>query len=787
MDQSSLDSQIETLNPSQRDAVMAPEGPMLVIAGAGSGKTRVLTMRIAYLLSKGVKPYNILALTFTNKAAGEMKERIAKIVGSAARDLWMGTFHSVFSRIIRAEAQTLGISPDFTIYDSEDSSKLIKSIVKELGLEDASSYKPKDIAGVISAAKNDIILPHAYAQNPDFAYRDTAARRPKTAHIYQRYVEECRKANALDFDDLLLFTNILFSEHPDALAKYQQRFTHILVDEYQDTNMVQYAIVNRLAKGHHNLCVVGDDAQSIYSFRGARIENILNFRKDYPEAQTFKLEQNYRSTQNIVATANKLIANNRNQIVKNVFSKGDVGEKVHIWANDDDRAEARRVVNDIAHRTGRGSLSFSDCAILYRNNFLSRVMEEQLRQAAIPYRIYGGLAFYQRKEVKDVIAYLRLVVNHNDIEALRRIINYPKRQIGDTTVDKIESTARSLGSTPWDVMTISSQLAHASLRDAAIAKLSRFTALIDTLTQQSQQMDAYQLAVETLSQSGMLQLLNEEKINNEGKERYANVQELLNGIKEFTENQEEEDAPTTVAEYLQQVSLITDMDQKDDGDKVNLMTIHASKGLEFGSVYIVGVEEDIFPGERCALDPKALEEERRLMYVALTRAKDIATVSYARSRFRFGKTEPCVRSCFVTELDPKYCDGTEARRQPVTSDAASFANPWGTPRRDYPSQRPTEQSYRPKTAFSAPAPPSGFKRVERRLTTSDLNIADADALMQTPDGKFRIQMRINHSRFGNGTIKEITGSNADDMKLKISFDQGGEKTLLLKFARIEAI
>lgn len=780
-----LKSQIETLNPAQKEAVTAPDGPMLVIAGAGSGKTRVLTMRIAYLIAQGVSPYNILALTFTNKAAAEMKERISTLVGDNASHLWMGTFHSVFARILRAEAAKLGISPGFTIYDTKDTENLVKNIVKNLGLDDANAYKPKELASVISSAKNDLISPQGYASNPDFSFRDTQSRRPKMAQIYAAYAEECRKANALDFDDLLYYTDTLLKEHPETLEKYQRLFSHILVDEYQDTNLVQYAIINRLAKVSKNVCVVGDDAQSIYGFRGARIENILNFQKDYPGARLFKLEQNYRSTKNIVGVANSLIAKNKNQIAKNVFSKGDTGEPVHAWDNDCDMDEARRVVNDIARRMRHG-ISPNDFAILYRNNFLSRIFEEELRRLGIPYRIYGGTAFYQRREVKDVLAYLRLVVNHYDVVSLRRIINLPKRQIGETTVDTIERTAIELNSTPWDVMTISTQLAKTGLRNATTQKISRFTALIDTLAQQSSQMDAYQLAVETLSQSGLLQMLNDEKSTDDGKNRFENVQELLNGIKEFTDSQKEQGEDDGIAQFLQHVSLITDMDNDDDGEHVNLMTIHSSKGLEFGHVYVVAVEEGIFPGERCAFDPKSLEEERRLMYVALTRAKRVATVSYAKSRFAHGKVTPCVRSCFFNDLDNQFCDGLKAKE--ATSPARlspDTYNPFLHTRRDTFARRPAPQTR--QATGDAPKPSDWYPKVDRRLTQSELASTPADSLKQTPDGKFKVGGRIKHSRFGTGTIKDIFGTSADDMKLRIAFDSDGEKTLLLKFARIEAI
>ncbi len=758
----------EGLNEPQRAAVSCLEGPMLIIAGAGSGKTRVLTMRIANLIQHGVKPYNILALTFTNKAANEMKERIANIVGpDVAANIDMGTFHSVCGRILRRYAASLNISNNFTIYDTTDSRNLIKNIVKELNFDD-KTYKPAAVLSTISNAKNDLILPNVYAQNANLLNKDKAASRPHTVQIYTRYVEECRKANALDFDDLLLYTNILLRDNKEALAKLQDKYKFILVDEYQDTNHSQYVIVNRLAQAHKNLCIVGDDAQSIYSFRGARIENILNFQKDYPTAKIFKLEQNYRSTQNIVGAANKLIAHNQNQLHKDVFSNGDKGDKVEIHECDTDLDESKYVIDTILSKIKNDGKSPNDFAILYRTNAQSRSFEEELHRSAVPYKVYGGQAFYQRKEIKDVLAYLRLISNHEDIESLRRIINYPKRQIGDTTVDKLQQFAASEDQTLWSVISNPLLLAKTSLNNPTQKRVSNFVTLIETLTQQSATMSAYELTVETLSQSGILQELSASRNDSEGKERYDNVQELLNGIQDFTQTQTEQGEENDLQNYLQGVALITDLDAKEDGEMVRLMTIHTSKGLEFDTVFIVGVEDETFPGQQSAFDPLSLEEERRLMYVALTRAKRSVSVSYARQRFKFGKTEPTRPSRFIAELDPQICNNPTPRSR--QNDFNIFS-------------RPSSFGFAKKSPATKPINPFS---ATKRISTS-FNPNPEPQIQQTPDGKFRIGARVEHERFGLGTVKEISGSNINDLKLKIAFDTQGEKTLLLKFARIHTI
>lgn len=792
-----LNEYLTGLNGPQREAVLATDGPVLVIAGAGSGKTRVLTLRIAYLLAQGVRPYNILALTFTNKAAREMKERIAGIVGpDVAKGLWMGTFHSVFAKILRIEAAQLGLSPDFSIYDTSDSKSLVKNILKGLGLADDKKYTPQAVLSSISAAKNDLVLPAAYAQNPKFVEADKAAGRSRTAEIYRLYIEECHKANALDFDDLLLYTNILFRDVPDALAKYQAKFQYVLVDEYQDTNLSQYTIINRLAKAHENICVVGDDAQSIYSFRGARIENILNFRNDYPRCRLFKLEQNYRSTQNIVGAANKLIAHNVGQIQKNVFSDGDDGDKVAVWPCATDRDEGRKVVADIVIRMRTEHKRPTDFAILYRTNSQSRIFEDELRQAGVPYKIYGGLAFYQRAEIKDVLAYLRLTVNRNDTESLRRIINVPKRQIGNTTVDKVEAFARANNLPMWDVMSQPRHLAKVGLNNPTQARIARFVALIDLLAQQSYNMDAYPFAVEVLSQSGLLQELNAKKNDPEEKERFANVQELLNGIKEYAEAQVELGESPDIRGFLQQVSLITDLDQKEDGEHVSLMTIHSSKGLEFDTVFIVGVEEEIFPGERSSLDPASVEEERRLMYVAITRAKQTCVVSYSTSRYIYGKPSTPHPSRFIAELDPAYCDKPREAARP-SDEGSGFGgfrygnrgfgggtpNPYARPATQRPASGFRPPVSRPSSSFSQGQPlPPNFRSLGVRSSEPEKQ------LRQTPDGQYAIGTRVLHDRFGTGSVTAILCSDRNDVKLKILFDNSKEeKTLLLKFARIKPI
>ena len=871
MNTDKLAESLSTLNKPQHAAVTCPNGPTLVVAGAGSGKTRVLTMRIAFLLTQGVKPYNIMALTFTNKAATEMKERIAQIVGQqTAQQLWMGTFHSVFSRILHVEHELINMPSDFSIYDTEDSKSLISNIIKKQFQLDDKAYPPSLIQKIISDAKNDMVMPLDYEHDESRTSHDADANRPRTAEIYRTYCNECAKANAMDFDDLLLKINLLFRQHPMVLEKYQNKFQYILVDEYQDTNRVQYCIINQLAASHHNICVVGDDAQSIYSFRGARIENILNFQKDYPECQTFKLEQNYRSTRNIVGAANRLIANNTEQIPKNVFSEGDVGDKIQVWACKSDRGEASKVVGNIATRISLENKRPSDFAILYRNNAQSRTFEEELRQMSLPYRVYGGTAFYQRKEIKNVLAYLRLIVNPNDVESLRRVINLPKRQIGDTSVDRILKFAFDNQTTMWEVMSNAKLLAQTGLNKPTQSRVLNFVALINTLAMESKQLDIYNITVETLSQSGLLKELNDQKKTEEGRDQYANVQSLLNGMSDYVDERREMGMECTLGEYMQEITLLTDADEDDKQDKVTLMTIHSSKGLEFDTVYIVGVEEEMFPSQRCILQPKGLEEERRLMYVAMTRAKRNLNISYAEYRFVWTESKATRPSRFIAELDNEFCNipqkaqgaaldfgvsgnssssrfakrGYQQARRMGSQGSAygkpyalqrgqsggygkkydqnyganmgygqGFGQGYGANRGGYGNRnkgwqetdiddfgergsangfdiytdindiaaRTVRQSPAPK--FTPMAPPSNTVKVG----TSQPTDAPLEKVNETPDKKYHVGQRISHDLFGLGTIEEITGTKMEDVKFRIKFDTRGEKTLLLRFARITAV
>ncbi len=764
---------LDSLNPAQRDAVTAGDGPMIVNAGAGSGKTRVLTMRIAYLIEHGVNPHNILALTFTNKAAAEMKSRISHIVGDEiSRQLWMGTFHSMFARILRSESASLGFQSDFSIYDTQDSRSLIKTIIKDMKLDD-KLYKPSAVLGIISSAKNELILPANF---------ESSVSRPAMADIYRRYAEECRKSNALDFDDLLLYTNVLFRNHPDILQKYQQRFTHILVDEYQDTNRSQYVIIRRMAEKTRNICVVGDDSQSIYSFRGARIENILNFSRDYPSCKIFKLEQNYRSSQNIVNVANGLIEHNINRLQKTVFSDNDEGDKVRVIATPSDRAEAATICRDIASCIQFQGLPLSAFAILYRTNAQSRAFEEELRSAHLKYKVYGGLAFYQRKEIKDLLAYMRLVSNHDDGESLKRIINYPARGIGASTLDKVAQIALSNDLSLWDAMQPQT-LAAAGISPSTAKKIGAFTSLIDTFTQQANQLNAYGLCVEILTQSGIMRELTAEKEDIEGKERFQNVQELLGGLREFCDQRQETGEPDDLRTYLAEVALITDFERNEaDGEEhIRLMTIHSSKGLEFDNVYIVGVEEDIFPGAQSAGDAQKIEEERRLFYVALTRARKCATISYAQARYQYGKSQSSRPSRFIAELDKRFI---------TVSGTAPSASPWSG------FQRKTQDrsfSGFSRSASSASSSQPHFQRpmVERRLHSISREAPSTNANEHQASASFNgntytVGMPVVHETFGRGHVVDINGVGPNT-KLIIDFESVGQKHLLLKFARLKPL
>ena len=643
---------IEELNEGQRNAVLYNDGPSLVIAGAGSGKTRVLTYKIAYLLENGYQPWNILALTFTNKAAREMKERIARQVGpERARHLWMGTFHSMFLRILHVEAGHIGFTSQFTIYDTADSKSLIRSIIKEMGL-DEKVYKPGMVQARISNAKNHLVSPAGYANNKEAYEGDRAAKVPALRDIYQRYWERCRQADAMDFDDLLFYTFLLFRDHPEVLARYQEQFRYILVDEYQDTNFAQHSIVLQLAKNHQHVCVVGDDAQSIYSFRGADIDNILYFTKVYPDTKVFKLEQNYRSTQTIVRAANSLIEKNQWQIRKEVFSEKEKGEAIGVYQAYSDVEEGDIVVNKIAELRREKRYAYSDFAILYRTNAQSRIFEEAMRKRSMPYRIYGGLSFYQRKEIKDVIAYFRLIVNPNDEEAFKRIINYPARGIGDTTVGKIIAAATGHNVSLWTVLC--EPLAYGlNFNKGTVGKLQAFRELISAFITDAAEKNAYEIGADIIRQSGIINDVCQDN-SPENLSRKENIEELVNGMSDFCAQRQEEGNPNVLlGDFLSEISLLTDQDSDKDGDdeKITLMTVHSAKGLEFKNVFVVGMEENLFPSGMVGDSPRALEEERRLFYVAITRAEEHCFLSYAKTRFRYGKMEFGSPSRFLKDID----------------------------------------------------------------------------------------------------------------------------------------
>jgi DNA helicase II / ATP-dependent DNA helicase PcrA len=765
---------LENLNDAQREAVINTEGASLVIAGAGSGKTRVLTYRIAHLLKNGVAPGCILALTFTNKAAREMKERIAAIVGeNVSRRLWMGTFHAVFSRILRTEAETIGYPSNYTIYDTQDSKNLLKGIIKSMNLEE-NTYKPGIIHNRISTAKNNLVTAIAYSQNPQIRESDNAARIPRTGEIYLEYARRCKNSGVMDFDDLLLITNLLFRNYPEILNKYQATFHYILVDEYQDTNFAQYLIVKRLAEIHHNICVVGDDAQSIYSFRGARIENILNFRNDYTDYQTYKLEQNYRSTQLLVNAANSLIAKNKHQLQKTVYSENDKGEKIKIFNALNEQEEGFLVANEIFDKRMRDYDNYSDFAILYRTNAQSRVFEEVLRKKNVPYRIYGGLSFYQRKEIKDILAYFRLIINLNDDESFKRIINYPARGIGSTSLGRLEQYAVSHGFSIWAVASDSEKIQQAGLNGGAIKKLSEFVSLIDNLAVQVNKVEAYQIANKIASETGILTELYHDK-SPENISRYENTQELLNAIQEFSLNATEEGRPNSLPVFMEDVALLTDQDTDKDSnsDKVTLMTAHTSKGLEFKNVFIVGLEENLFPsGFSGTLTLSELEEERRLFYVALTRAKNNVYLSFAQQRFRWGSAEFCKPSRFIGEIDHQYLNLQNSRSIPlfrnneVISDTDNQAFFTRAEQKSYTNQKTDIQGQRVQLS----------KNPVIYVNSMQFESDDPDKII--------IGMFVEHQRFGRGKVLDIEG-DMPGKKAKVFFPNAGEKQLLLKFAKLK--
>ena len=757
---------LEQLNDGQRAAVEYCDGPQLVIAGAGSGKTRVLTYKIAYLLQQGMNPWNILALTFTNKAAREMKERIGRLVGvERARYLQMGTFHSVFARILRAEAQVLGFQSNFTIYDQSDSRSLVKSIIKEMQLDD-KTYKPASVADRISMAKNHLLLPQAYTQSA-WATDDAQHKRPSVKDIYIRYCERCRQANAMDFDDLLVYTYLLLKQHEDICHKYIERFQYVLVDEYQDTNFAQQEIVLLLTKKHGRVSVVGDDAQSIYSFRGANIDNILDFQKRYDHAKLFKLEQNYRSTQYIVQAANTLIRHNQRQIPKNVFSENDQGDRLILKPAYSDKEEVMIVCNDIKRIMRKDKCRYSDFAILYRTNSQSRSFEEQMRREGIPYRIYGGLSFYQRKEIKDVIAYYRVVSNPNDEEALKRIINYPARGIGDTTVNKIVEAANTHGVSLWTVI-CQPILFLPDLAKGTVAKLESFHLLIEGWTSRLDKDDAYELGHAIIMESGISKDIYS-STSPEDLSRQENLEEFLSGIQDFVEGRKEEDMGDQIflGDFLQEVALLTDLDS-DNGetdDKVTLMTIHSAKGLEFPTVFVVGLEENIFPSPMCTNTMRELEEERRLLYVAITRAEKHCILTCAQNRWRYGKMEYDTPSRFIQDIDPRLLH--------VESEKGDGKIPFSV------GSRPSSRMQNPRpvaTQFMAdPKPRLVPLRHEAPLPSSSIgNIG------------LKVGNVIEHQRFGVGTVIKMEGVG-ENQKATVEFKNAGTKQLLLKFAKYSII
>lgn len=779
---------IEELNEGQRNAVLYNDGPSLVIAGAGSGKTRVLTYKIAYLLENGYQPWNILALTFTNKAAREMKERIARQVGpERARHLWMGTFHSMFLRILHVEAGHIGFTSQFTIYDTADSKSLIRSIIKEMGL-DEKVYKPGMVQARISNAKNHLVSPAGYANNKEAYEGDRAAKVPALRDIYQRYWERCRQADAMDFDDLLFYTFLLFRDHPEVLARYQEQFRYILVDEYQDTNFAQHSIVLQLAKNHQHVCVVGDDAQSIYSFRGADIDNILYFTKVYPDTKVFKLEQNYRSTQTIVRAANSLIEKNQWQIRKEVFSEKEKGEAIGVYQAYSDVEEGDIVVNKIAELRREKRYAYSDFAILYRTNAQSRIFEEAMRKRSMPYRIYGGLSFYQRKEIKDVIAYFRLIVNPNDEEAFKRIINYPARGIGDTTVGKIIAAATGHNVSLWTVLC--EPLAYGlNFNKGTVGKLQAFRELISAFITDAAEKNAYEIGADIIRQSGIINDVCQDS-SPENLSRKENIEELVNGMSDFCAQRQEEGNPNVLlGDFLSEVSLLTDQDSDKDGDdeKITLMTVHSAKGLEFKNVFVVGMEENLFPSSMVGDSPRALEEERRLFYVAITRAEEHCFLSYAKTRFRYGKMEFGSPSRFLKDIDIRFLrlpqDAGMFRR--VEEEAAVFrrenARGFAPDKEDAPYGGKERVSVRPKQQIIAPTVPRNLKRVAPSANTASTSPSAGASANRVQQGQL-----IEHERFGLGEVLKVEGEG-DNAKATIRFKNAGDKQLLLRFARFKVL
>ena len=788
-----MNEYLDELNESQRAAVLYNDGPSLVIAGAGSGKTRVLTYKIAHLMNEGYDPWNILALTFTNKAAREMKERISRQVGDRARYLWMGTFHSIFSRILRIEAQAIGFSSNFTIYDASDSKSLIKSIIKEMQLDD-KTYKPGNIQSRISNAKNHLISPDAYASNPEITKADMDAKVPATHQIYRKYWERCRQSDAMDFDDLLVYTYILFRDFPAIRQKYAMQFRYVLVDEYQDTNFAQHSIVLQLTQENQRVCVVGDDAQSIYSFRGANIDNILKFTKIYKGAKLFKLEQNYRSTQTIVQAANSLIEKNHEQIRKAVFSEKSKGEPIGVFNAYSDVEEGEIVANKITQLRYRENYSYDDFAVLYRTNAQSRIFEEALRKRSLPYKIYGGLSFYQRKEIKDVIAYFRLAINPNDEEAFKRVINYPARGIGDTTLNKIIGAATGHGVSLWKVL--GEPLAYGlNINKGTHTKLQGFRELIELFVKDAQEKDAAEVGSAIVRQSGIMNEIYQDR-SPENLSRQENIEELVNGMHDFVATRREEgNDHVALTDYLAEVSLLTDQDndKENEGAKITLMTIHSAKGLEFKNVFVVGLEENLFPSQMSMDSMRGLEEERRLFYVAITRAEEHCYLSFAKSRYKFGKTEFSSPSRFLKDIDTRFLSLPQGEQmaQRVDEGASRFRQQFTN---RYADDRPSAQPMGQRFASSSPsfaeplrpkvqvAPPVQPMRTLKKVSS----ISPSRPAASPGAGSLQVGSVIEHERFGVGEVVAMVGAG-DNCKATVRFRNAGEKQLLLKFARFKII
>lgn len=771
-----MEAYLKELNDAQRAPVLQKDGAMIVIAGAGSGKTRVLTYRIAHLMSQGVDPFNILALTFTNKAAREMKNRIAKIVGaSEAKNLWMGTFHSIFAKILRFEADKLGYPSNFTIYDTQDSQSVVRSVIKEMHL-DKDVYKYKQVYSRISSYKNSLITVKAYFNNPELMEADAMAKMPRLGDIYKAYVEKCFKAGAMDFDDLLLKTNELLTRFPDVLAKYQNRFRYILVDEYQDTNHSQYLIVRALSDRFQNICVVGDDAQSIYAFRGANINNILNFQKDYDDVQVYRLEQNYRSTKNIVNAANAIIEKNKTRLEKVVWTANDEGNKILVNRTMTDGDEGRFVASSIFENKMNHQLKDGDFAVLYRTNAQSRAIEDALRKKDIPYRIYGGLSFYQRKEIKDVLAYLRLVLNPKDEEALKRVINYPARGIGNTTIERLIVAANHYKRSMFEVMKNIGKI-DLKINAGTKNKLQDFVTMIESFQVLNQGYDAFTITEHITKKTGLLQELKKDGTP-EGIARIENIEELLNGMRDFVEEQKEiADATGSLSEFMEDVALATDLDNdKGDSNRVALMTVHLAKGLEFPYVYIVGMEEDLFPSAMNLNTRSELEEERRLFYVALTRAEKQAYITYTQSRYRWGKLIDAEPSRFIEEIDERFLEYltpiTENRYKPLL-DADIF-----------------DEVDHSKLRLKKPVagkPPTGPTEAQlRKLRRLKPVSSETDKNFNAADANLKQGTHVEHVRFGKGKILKIEGKGADT-KAEIDFENGGLKKLLLRFAKLKIL